>query len=88
MRPETFYRDIFMGKTPLGCKYLQEYSLAQQDFRIRSKAGTMDILAYGKDRIHEVIVLHPGRQDTVIRMRFSGYDRLSLESILSTIVPH
>ncbi len=86
-KPEPFYRDIFMGRTRLGCKYLQAYQLEQQDYRIRSKAGAMDIFSYGKGGTHEVIVLNSDRPDAVIRMRFNGYDRQSLEAILSTITP-
>lgn len=84
-KPEPFYRNVFMGRTVLGCKYLETYKLEQEDYRIRSKIGPMDIFAYGKASVHEVVVLHAGRPDTVIRMRFSGYDRRTFESLLSTI---
>lgn len=87
VKPEPFFRNVFTGKTKTGCKYLNDFNLEREDYRVRSKVGSLDIFAYGKTSVHEIFILNASKPDTVIRMRFNGYDRHIVESLLSTIKP-
>jgi hypothetical protein len=86
-KPEPFFRGVFEGKTSVGCKYLATFNLEREEYRVRSKVGSMDVFAYGKGSAHEAFVLNPGRPDVVVRLRLSGSDRQAFESLLSTIQP-
>lgn len=86
-KPAAFMLSIFKGLNAVGCRYLQDYQLETQDYRLHANfGGGAELFAYGKGDRHQFYLIRADKPDFVLSGLFKNIDRIEFEAILSTLL--